>query len=257
MTSRNELEVFVVIHDERALLEHERLRTFTHLPRYRYLFVGMGSTEGLRGRDDVIVARSLPDNVEHHPLLLSFTAWYAIARNGLATTKRVALLEYDVTISADFAERTETALREGHRIVGYVPFPLSHPMYLHASPWLSRSLDTAYGIDLPLLIHNHLDNGGTDLWTATTNAAMRVDDLVAFVDWFLPLTPLFSNDPIGAHVHERTIPVFCLLNDIENLHLPDVLEHEQARSHGIFAVPQEEARRCAESALSRRPPADS
>lgn len=253
----SDLEAFIIVHDERTLLEHERGRTFRSLPQHRYLFVGMGSTELLRGRDDVIVARSLPDNIELQPNLLAFTAWYAIARNGLATKGHIALLEYDVRVSDEFHGRTLSALGEARRIVGYVPFPLTHPMYLHATPWLTRSLNTVYGLDPPRLIGDHLAGGGADLWTSTTNAAMGIEDLAAFVDWFLPLTALFSHDPIGAHVHERTIPLFCLLNEIENLYIPGVLEHEQARSHGILAVSQEQARRRAESDPPLRRPTDS
>ena len=58
-------------------------------------------------------------------------------------------------------------------------------------------------------------------------------DLARFVDWFLPVTEVFRHDPMGSHVHERAIPVFCLLNQIEDRYVPGVLEHEQVASHGI------------------------
>jgi hypothetical protein len=46
----------------------------------------------------VIIARDLPDNIEHLPNLVAWTGWYAIARNGLITADIVNLLEYDVNL---------------------------------------------------------------------------------------------------------------------------------------------------------------
>ena len=215
------------------------------------MFVGGGGIDMLRGRSDVVVARLLTDNIEHYPTLLSFTGWYAVARNGLATSRFVSLIEYDVDIRAGFVAGTLESLRDRSRIVGYVPFPLSHPMYLHATPWLSSALASVYGIDVAQLVRRHLAAEGRDEWTATSNASMATSSLHAFVDWFLPLSEVFRHDPIGAHVHERTIKVFCLLNGLDNFLLPDVLVHRQRRAHGIFALSQEEAARLAKAA---RPP---
>lgn len=252
----DELETFVIVHDEDLLLELEQAGTFRHLPRNRYLFVGNGTTGRLRGRDDVVVARTLPDNIEHHPHLLSFTGWYAVARNRLATAASVALLEYDVRIEADFAPRTLAELQRGRCIVGFVPFALSHPMYLHATPWLIRSLREVYGVDAASLISDHLAGGGADVWSSTTNMAMDVEDLDGFVDWFVPLTEVFRHDPIGAHVHERAVPVYCLLNDIEIACVPGLLHHDRLISHGILAVPQDEARRLADERARSTDPRD-
>jgi len=224
------------------LLEYEREGRYRNLSRRRYVFVGDGATDKIDSRDDVIVARMLPDNIEHHANLLSFTAWYAIARNDLAESGSVSILEYDVSIAESFTAETLAALSGTHCIAGYVPFKLSHPMFLHATPWFTNSLEAVYGVDADGIVRSHLGGGGRDLWTATTNISMRTGDLASFVDWFLPLTVRFRHDPIGAHVHERTIPIFCKLNQIENVYIPGVLKHTQARSHGILAISQEEAR---------------
>ncbi len=238
----DELEVIVMVHDQDLLLNCESEGRFAAIPRLRYVFLGSGPVDKLAGREELIVARHLPDNIEEHNLhLLSFTGWYAVARNGLATTRYLALLEYDVKIAAGFFERTLEALRAHGGIVGYVPFPLSHPMYLHATPWLISALAEAHGIDLSRMIRDHLAAGGADEWTATTNAAMAVGDLRAIVDWLVPVTRIYRHDPIGAHVHERTLKVFCLLHGIENRLLPGLLTHVQARSHQIFALSRAEA----------------
>lgn len=248
----DELEAFVVVHDQDLLLECEQDGRFSSVPRLRYLFVGPRPNDKLTGRDDVVIARHLGDNIEEYPQLLSFTGWYAVARNDLASARYVSLLEYDVTLAAGFVSKTLAALREGRGIVGYVPFRLSHPMYLHATPWLIRALGEVYDIDVVRLISNHLAAGGADQWTATSNTSLAAADLRALVDWLLPLTRVYRHDPIGAHVHERALKVFCLLQQKENRYLPDLLTHAQKRSHKIFALSQEEAR---QRAMGTRPSA--
>ncbi len=62
----------------------------------------------------------------------------------------------------------------------------------------------------------------------------------------ISLYGVFSNyDPVGAHVHERAVKVFCLLNGIEGLLLPDLLIHHQERSHQIIPNTREKAERLA------------
>ena len=80
-----DLETFVIIHDQDLLMQAELEERFANLGRCRYLFVGAGSVSRVESRPDVIVARSLPDNLEHFPALLSFTGWYAVAQNRLTT----------------------------------------------------------------------------------------------------------------------------------------------------------------------------
>ena len=228
---------------------------FASLGKHRYLLVGMGDADLVHDREDVIVARFLPDNIERYPDLLSFTGWYAVARNELATTPCVALLEHDVRLSPDFEPRTLDALRDRRAMAGYVPVRLTNPMYLHATPWLMTSLSTTYGIDVSNLVREHLARGEVDRWTATSNHALWVDDLAAFVEWFLPLSVSFRDDPLGSGVHERAVPVFCLLRGIADRYVPGVLDHHQVASHGFVFPPYEEAQRRADASMPLLTPA--
>lgn len=249
-----EIDVFVVVHDQDLLIERERIGTYESLGRFRFLFVGSGAIDRIDGRDDVIVVRSLTEHIEQFRHLLTFTAWYAVVRNGLSRAERVAILEYDIEITDDFVEQTVAGLDQGSAVVGYISFPLSHPMYLHATSWLSVALDETYDLDVEQLVRTRLAAGHPDRWTATTNLAMRAETLAEFVDWFWPMTACFRDDPVGAHVHERAVPVFCHLRGIDNRWVPDVLTHAQARSHGILARPQEQARALAARSAPLTPP---
>lgn len=241
-----QIDTFVIIHDQDLVIACEEEGRFSDLPDYKYIFVGSRDASRLELLDNVIVARDLQHNIEDYPNLVSFTGWFAVARNRLASAPWVALLEYDVRLTPDFVTETLTRLRTKPCLVGYVPFPLSHPMYLHATPWLIPGLQSAHSIDVARIIGDHLDAGGRDEWTATTNASMSTLALASFVDWFEPVSWIIRHDPIGAHVHERTLPIFCILNGLENSVLPDVLKHLQQRSHGIFARSWDEAEQEAE-----------
>lgn len=253
MRDESEIELFVMVHDQDLLLECESDGRFEPIARRRYVFLGPRPVDKLTGRTDVIVARDLADNMEEHANLLSFTGWYAVARNHLATGRYISLLEYDVALAPNFIEETLAALGEQDDLVGYVSFPLSHPMYLHATPWLIPTLAEVYEIDAVRLIDEHLASGGLDRWTATTNASMSAATLAAVVDWIVPLTVVYRHDPIGAHVHERLLKIFGLLNDQPGRYLPSLLTHAQKRSHQIFAHSWEEARQRA-PATGRRGP---
>jgi hypothetical protein len=255
--SEDDLEIFVVVHDPSIIEQLEAEQHFSMLPNYRYILVGHASryaNSDFQCPARSIVAQLLPNNLEEHKNLLTFTAWYAIVKNQLANTKFVTILEYDVDVDRHFQQRTIQALQEGHRMVGYVPFPLTHPQYLHATDWFTDSLTQVYDIDAAALVDSHLSGGGADLWTATTNLSMRLDDLEDFVDWFLPLSRIFRHDPVGAHVHERSVPIYCMIRGIENFYLPELLQHYQKLSHGARVKTLEEAqklalviRRCRES----------
>ena len=250
-----DLETFVIIHDQDALLRLESEGTFSNLSSFKFVFVGSRPTDLVYDREDVIVARLLPDNIEQHANLLSFTGWYAVARNDLAVARHVALLEYDVKVTAELERVTLAGLLDAHSIVGYVPVRLTNPMYLHSTPWFMEAMSSTYGIDVPALLREHLQGGGADLWTATTNHAMRREDLAAFVDWFMPLAQVFWHDPLGG-VHERAVPVFCLTRGIADRYSPGVLHHLQVESHGFACLPYEEAQRRANEAPPLLTPGD-
>ena len=57
-----------------------------------------------------------------------------------------------------------------------------------------------------------------------------------FVEWFLPMTMLFRNFPLGAYVHERAFFIFCVLHDIDMQYIPNTVYHKQQCSHNIQDV---------------------
>lgn len=230
----NELEIFLVCHDQNIILQQaQRYEGLLH----RWVFVGSGPIDKLADLDNVIIARNLPDNIEQYKNLVSFTAWYAIVKNNLIRTPYISVLEYDIELSSDFYKRNLTSLKKRDRaMIGYVVWPLNSPLFLHATPHLCRSLAEVYKIDVQLLIQEHMEKTGKLLWTSTSNMSMDKDTFIDFVDWFIPLSETFREDPLGAHVHERCFKVYSVLTGIPCLYLPNILHHIQEKSHKIEAL---------------------
>jgi hypothetical protein len=94
-------QTFIFVHDQYIVLDYLAAGKFNELPDVKYVFLGMRPSDQIGHLVDmgkVIIARDLPDNIEHYPNLVAWTGWYAIARNGLITADIVNLFEYDVNL---------------------------------------------------------------------------------------------------------------------------------------------------------------
>jgi hypothetical protein len=94
-------QTFIFVHDQYIILDYLAAGKFNELPDVKYVFLGMRPSDQIGHLVDmgkVIIARDLPDNIEHYPNLVAWTGWYAIARNGLITADIVNLFEYDVNL---------------------------------------------------------------------------------------------------------------------------------------------------------------
>jgi hypothetical protein len=95
-------QTFIFVHDQYIVLDYLAAGKFNELPDVQYVFLGQRPVDLLDqfvGEKKVIVARNLPDNIEHYPNLVAWTGWYSIARNGLITADIVNLFEYDINLS--------------------------------------------------------------------------------------------------------------------------------------------------------------
>ena len=92
-------QTFIFVHDEQIVLDYIEADKFSELPDVRYVFLGQRPVERIKDLDNVVIARHLPDNIEHLPNLVAWTGWYAVAFNGLITADIVNLFEYDINVS--------------------------------------------------------------------------------------------------------------------------------------------------------------
>jgi len=260
---KNEMDVFIICHDQEIILNIERENRFSSLPSYTYLFVGDRPTEKVEHLKNLIVCRNLKYNIEQHKNLVSFTAWYAVSKNRLAKNKHVALLEYDSILSDNFYSATKNVLTNssftgftiaalfskdflelassGEHILKNTlcdnpDYPVFNIYYLDAVPLVESLLMSVYGINLKDTLVNYFLLSKDPYWCPVSNAALPAKILDEFVEWYSTIALECPEEPLIAHVHERCLKVFSVLNNISQIYVPNVLTHQQLKSHKIEAL---------------------
>lgn len=230
-------KTFIVCHDKNIINNCEQSKIFEPLGDYKYLLVGY--KHDCNDYDKVIVCNKLKYNLEKYKNLVSFTAWYALAKNNILEDDidTISLLEYDITVSKNFLEiQNNTFNKHKECFIGYQMYPLNHPIYYSATPYLSSSFKQVYNIDLQKVIESFINNGGKNAWLSSSNYSMNKDLFLKFVDWFYPIADNIKGYELGAHVHERSIRIYSILNNIHNVLLGNILVHQQQKSHKIEAL---------------------
>jgi len=93
----NNIDYFIICHNQEIIIDQLSKNIAQKLPNCKFLLVGDGATDQIKQYDSqVIICRDLSDNLEEHPYLCSFTAWYAVVKNGLYQNNNICLLEYDI-----------------------------------------------------------------------------------------------------------------------------------------------------------------
>jgi hypothetical protein len=210
---------YIICHDQNII-------NSSQIPyNHKWLFVGNRETDRLE--NNVIICNTLKHNIEKYPYLCSFTAWYAMAKNNIAKSNNITLIEYDSILKSDLSINNI----KNNEIICYNITLFNHYVFYKSTPWLAISLKEIYDIDLQQFIDTHKHQ--YKFWPTTTNITLSKQILDEFVDWFLPMTEMFKHDPFGAYVHERAFFVFCILNKVSIRYLPNILEHKQLASHGV------------------------
>jgi hypothetical protein len=187
----------------------------------------VGNSEVKIENPNIIIARNLINNIENEPKLLTFTAWYLIAKNNLFTEyDYLCLLEYDVILEANFENNLikECAKNENH-IISFIP-------QNNGNCFLC---DINYNIFNNYLISKNIHYNTYELWYSTTNHCIKREILLDFVDWYYPsyLQIKALDYTKLSWYHERLFSAY--LNDKKTSikYLPG-LQHIQLNSHNTF-----------------------
>ena len=154
------------------------------------------------------------NNIELHKSLLTFTAWYLLAKNDICRTDYIGIYEYDVKFLSD---PNEIELNK-NTIYGFNKRELPDHLYLDGLPNLKR------------IMKDELTP--QTYWNATSNFIMHKDFLIKFVDWYMKFVPEILEYRNHSHFHERAINIFASKHKYKNKFVP-LLEHFQLCSHGI------------------------
>lgn len=230
------LEVVITVHDQQIVLDFEQHKKYRNVPKYTYAFVGRGDCDKIRHLSNVVIVRELQDNIEQYKNLVDFTAWYAFVRNKLIQSEFVALLQYDTAISPSFYKQTLAYLtKEPTKMLGYQKWPILDANFIEnnigAAP-LADALRATYGVDLYHLVARHVEAKGDIGWPSSNNLAMSTKLLSEYVDWFSPMIQLLGPNLYSGHSFERSLKIFCILKNVENIYAPQLAHHYQLNSHG-------------------------
>jgi hypothetical protein len=201
-------QTFIFVHDQYIVLDYLAAGKFNELPEVKYVFLGQRPSDQIGHLVDmgkVIIARDLPDNIEHLPNLVAWTGWYAIARNGLITAEVVNLFEYDINL-IDWKQPMASA--------GY----FWHP-YADATWWNYNGIKTE--------LRRLEVSVSSDPLPMTSNYTLFADKIYPFINTLMASEFDFEHDQAG-HIVER----YCSAYFQFKVTAAGGLTHLYADSHG-------------------------
>jgi hypothetical protein len=222
------LRNFVICHDQKIADNSKLNKT---LPNLKWVMVGN------KKFSSGIIARKLKKNIENHPYLVAYTAWYALVHNGYIDDETYyGIFEYDIKVDPHFAGMIMMNLKP-KQIIGFIPYSVESPLFMgHGTELLKQSIKDVYNVDVDNLVQKEILTDRR-LWCSTSNCIIQGKDMKAFVDWFDKLIPLFKRSPMAAHYPERAIRLWIAINDMSILCSINLFYHEQKKSHKIeFAI---------------------
>ena len=204
---------YIVFHDNESLtyfIENNQ----DLMSIFEFINVGLNISPLEVNPSSYIKAYSWLDNIELHKSLLTFTAWYLLAKNDICRTDYIGIYEYNVKFLSD---PNEIELNK-NTIYGFNKRELPDHLYLDGLPNLKR------------IMKDELTP--QTYWNATSNFIMHKDFLIKFVDWYMKFVPEILEYRNHSHFHERAINIFASKHKYKNKFVP-LLEHFQLCSHGI------------------------
>jgi len=210
------LSLFIVVHNQESMDLFKK-----NNPNLPVKFVLVGNHVHLGNYVDmehIIIPVTLPNHIEKYQTLLTFTAWYALAKNKLVKTDMVGIFEYDVIFRQDPFEIKQ---KPGH-IYGAIKRDLPEWLFLDCIPFFKNLL---YPVQVDIAEQKKH-------WSATSNLIMPDYFLNEFVEWYLQFIPKIIENANHPHFHERAINVFAA-NYGYQLEIIPYLEHMMLNSHQI------------------------
>ena len=186
---------------------------------FSYILVGENIERYYSCSARAFVASLTNHNIEHYPSLLTFTAWYLLAKNDSFHTDYIGLFEYDV----EFLSNPNDIELSKDTIYGSMArnLPDKNGLYLESVPQFAKLL-TSKEIEIARK---------QPFWNATSNFIVHKEFLIKFVDWYMQFIPEILGLKKHSHFHERAINVFAANNGYKNEYIP-MIKHYQLCSHG-------------------------
>ena len=233
-----DITTFVMCHDQEIIKANITSGKFDQLGLVKFMYVGKGEFTDIEQYPQVTVVRELKHNIEQYPAFTAFTAWYAIWRHNLCTTKYINLLEYDVNLKEDYGFFLKNIIKKGPKIIGYFPFSMRNYHFVQNPDWVTsifKGIKLVYKTDMMFqvaqIIQNYMQAKQEPYWPTTNNVCMDRLTFEKYMKWVAPLITYMKDDPFSGHNQERGITFFSILNKVPIAYFQGYIEHVQADSH--------------------------
>lgn len=238
------LSTYIFVHDEDIVLDFMNKKRFNSLDDFTYVFLGDKSYDKIKNLKNLIVARELPDNIEHIPKLTSFTGWYALYKNGYLNSDFVNLFEYDINYVPEFPLINQEMTKRDFDFVGYFPMSVNDVVYLKMTQYtdlLIESIKSKFGYDIREFIDDLSKQKQTLMWSSSSNSTWKTETLKNFIDWFSNFVDDIKNSNYCGHMHERSLSFYYFKENLKVFLVKDLMTHVQLNSHGTSPLPPERA----------------
>ena len=234
VNSFEDLDTFIIVHDQKIILEYEEHGKYKNIPNVKYLFVGNGDIDKINLLPNVIICRNLDHNIEQYPNINVFTAWYAVWKNNLSNKKYINFLEYDTIINETVFQKIPKIIENGVDMIRFLPRPCNEHHFIDDPRWVSemlKSISRIYRRDMYSDIKEMLKSNPNMIWTSTSNTIFKKGCFEQYMNWFLPLLPDILESKTAGHQHERSMTIFNYMFAKKLAIIPDLIEHFQLDSH--------------------------
>lgn len=211
--------IFIVCHDE-ASYNHFCSNNKDLADKVVFIMVGNSGFEP----KSFYAAKDLWHEIEENKSMLTYTAWYALAKNNIVNTEYVGIFEYDTILKPEILSLSDGQLKDDHSVIGFAPRPTNDKLYLDAVPGLTQTIPSIYTVNAYI---------GSSVWAASTNLIMPKWFLTDFVNWYDGYWRETLQYPNHPHFHERAVNVYAATIGMQYKFFPEWVKHEEKRSHGI------------------------
>ena len=228
------IPIFISVHDQDLILKLEKNNIFRYISGYKYLFLGFRPTDKLASlKDKVVIARDLPNNIEHDKCLFDYPGWYALIKNNLIRNSHVIIVHYDCLLYRHFMRDIINAFKENKDyFINFQPHLLTCDYFISDkyAKTAIEIMNTDFNIDIRAKINDAIAKGDK-YWPGGGSFACSKEWLEKYVDWIELFHTKLLNDPMASHNIERTMKFYNLIFNVKEKYLPTVMKHIYNSAH--------------------------
>ena len=222
---------FILCHDQNIITELVNSKKYDNVGDYTFIFMGPGPVDQL-SKDNVVISRELPENIEQFRNCLQYCGWYSVYKNKLyGNTDRIRFIDYDV----DIIKWDVNTLLD---VKSYLNYDFSFYFDSGYGSCASRFCENVLqktGHTTQELLNNFFKNTEITKWFSTADVLIKTNLFEQFMEWVEPLFLKYKEEPCFGFHFERYLCVFCMSKNIPYQCVTGETEHQQLQSHPYYS----------------------